>query len=346
MEFSSSKMNHGPKSIEKEEISSNPKTLNEYKEKISTLPRRQGWMSDQVHQYQGFWHTFLYLEGLLSAQEHFKPEPNDIILSSTPKSGTTWLKALSFAIVTRSSFNASTNPLLTTMPHECVPSMEGDLAQNSFHRNLDTPLIGTHAPYTSLPKSIIDSGCKIVYICRDPKDVFVSLWNFLHKGSFKGVDPSGREEANFEEAFELFCDGVSYYGPYWDHVLGYWKSSLEFPKKVLFLKYEDLKNEAVFYVKKMVEFMGYPFSLEEEDSGMVQKIIELCSFENLSKLKVNKSGPLHGKAYIIEKNAFFRKGEIGDWKNYLTPMMATRLDKITEQKLRNSGLTFNIPSNA
>uniref|UniRef100_A0A2N9J6L4 Sulfotransferase n=1 Tax=Fagus sylvatica TaxID=28930 RepID=A0A2N9J6L4_FAGSY len=141
MEFSSSKMNHGPKSNEKEENSSNPKTLNEYKEKISTLPRRQGWMSDQVHQYQGFWHTFLYLEGLLSAQEHFKPQPNDIILSSTPKSGTTWLKALSFDIVTRSSFNASTNPLLTTMPHECVPSMEGDLAQNSFHRNLDTPLI-------------------------------------------------------------------------------------------------------------------------------------------------------------------------------------------------------------
>jgi hypothetical protein len=164
MEFSSSKMNHGPKSNEKEENSSNPKTLNEYKEKISTLPRRQGWMSDQVHQYQGFWHTFLYLEGLLSAQEHFKPQPNDIILSSTPKSGTTWLKALSFAIVTRSSFNASTNPLLTTMPHECVPSMEGDLAQNSFHRNLDTPLIGTHVPYTSLPKSIIDSRCKIVYI--------------------------------------------------------------------------------------------------------------------------------------------------------------------------------------
>ena len=35
----------------------------------------------------------------------------------------------------------------------------------------------------------------------------------------------------------------------------------------------------------MAKFMGYPFSLEEEHKGMVQKIIELCSFENLSKLE-------------------------------------------------------------
>ena len=51
--------------------------------------------------------------------------------------------------------------------------------------------------------------------------------------------------------------------------------------------------------------MGYPFSLEEEDKGMVQKIIDLCSFENLSKLEVNRSGQLH--PYLIQKkkkNAF------------------------------------------
>ncbi|KAK9996285.1 hypothetical protein SO802_020971 [Lithocarpus litseifolius] len=136
MEFSSSKMNHEPKSNEKVGYRSN-----NYKEKISTFPKGKGWLSDEVHHYQGFWYSFFYLEGLLLAHEHFKPQPNDIILSSTPKSGTTWLKALSFAIVTRSSFNASTNPLLTTMPHERVLSLESDLAHNSFHGNLDTPLV-------------------------------------------------------------------------------------------------------------------------------------------------------------------------------------------------------------
>ncbi|KAM4114752.1 hypothetical protein ACJW30_04G093200 [Castanea mollissima] len=267
MEFSSSKRNHEPKSNEK-----------------------------VVHHYQGFWYNFFYLEGLLLAHKHFKPQPNDIILSSTPKSGTTWLKALSFAIVTRSSFiDASTNPLLTTRPHECVLSLESDLAHNSFHRNLH-------------------SAC-----------------------SHKGVEPSAKEDAEFEEAFKLFCEGVSYFGPYWDHVFGYWSASLQSPDR----------NNSVFYTKKMAEFMSYPFSLEEEGKGIVQKIVDLCSFKNLAKLEVNKGGRLHERPYAIEKkNEFFRKGETGDWKNHLTPMMAAHLDQIIVQKLRNSGLTLNAPSNA
>ena len=88
----------------------------------------------------------------------------------------------------------------------------------------------------------------------------------------------------------------------------------------------------------MAKFMGYPFSLEEEDKGMVQKIIDLCSFENLSKLEVNRSGQLHPYLIQKKKNAFKKKkkkkGEIEDWKNYLTPMMAAHLDEMTKKKLK------------
>ena len=83
--------------------------------------------------------------------------------------------------MTRSHFNESTNPLLTRLAHDCVPFLEIEVRSNPQKLDLDVPLVDTHIPYTSLPKSIISSGCKIVYICRDPKDVFVSLWHFLHK---------------------------------------------------------------------------------------------------------------------------------------------------------------------
>ena len=51
----------------------------------------------------------------------------------------------------------------------------------------------------------------------------------------KSVEPSAIEYVEFEEAFELFCEGVSYFGPYWDHVLGYWRASLEYFEKIFFL---------------------------------------------------------------------------------------------------------------
>ena len=90
------------------------------------------------------------------------------------------------------------------------------------------------------------------------------------------------EGLDLKEAFELFCEGVSIAGPYWNNVLGYWRASLESPERTVFIKYEDLKNETIYYVKKMAEFMDYSFSLEEEVNGVVESIINLCSFENLS----------------------------------------------------------------
>nr|XP_009801256.1 PREDICTED: cytosolic sulfotransferase 5-like [Nicotiana sylvestris] len=141
----------------------------------------------------------------------------------------------------------------------------------------------------------------------------------------------------FEEAFDMFCNGLTMAGPFWDHVLNYWEKSLEMPQKVLFLKYEDVKEKPFLHLRRLAEFLECPFSLEEEESGLVDEIIKLCSFENLSNLEVNKSGKtLFGN----DNRVFFRKGEVGDWKNHLTTEMVERLNQITEDKFNGSGLTL------
>ncbi|KAD3067818.1 hypothetical protein E3N88_35698 [Mikania micrantha] len=130
---------------------------------------------------------------------------------------------------------------------------------------------------------------------RDPKDVLVSKWHFMCKLRSKDLTP-----LSFDEAFELFCLGVSEFGPFWEHVLSYWRASLESPDKILFLRYEELKKQPEVVVnKKGVEKLG--------------------NFE-------------------VEKQSFFRKGEIGDWKNYLSEEMKDRIDGITKQKFQGSGL--------
>ena len=86
--------------------------------------------------------------------------------------------------------------------------------------------------------------------------------------------------------------GVSLYGPFWDHVLGYWKESLEKPHKVLFFKYEEMKEKPSVHLRRLVEFLGCPTSVEDDASGMVGEILKLCSFDNLSNFGVSKSGKL------------------------------------------------------
>ncbi|KAI3934133.1 hypothetical protein MKW92_029846 [Papaver armeniacum] len=292
--------------------------------------------------YQGFWIFAEALENIKDFQQNFKAVDTTLV----------------FAIVNRTHHpilsTSQNHPLFTVSPHDLVPFVDFkhvypdcsllDFTKSSSHNHDDSAcrLIATHIPYTSLPDSVIDRdiNCKIVYICRNPQDTFISTWHFINKmrtlpeSNNKSTPPLSKTKTNtplsIEDAFELFCSGVSDFGPYWDHVLGYWKGSLETPCKVLFLKYEDLK--------KLAEFLGHSFSMEEESQGVIKEILSLCSFQHMKNLDVNKSGKILGNS--IANKDVFRKGEVGDWKNYLTPEMVERLDRLMEEKLCGSGLTF------
>ncbi|XP_044497524.1 cytosolic sulfotransferase 15-like [Mangifera indica] len=309
---------------------------NEIQQLTLNLPREKNLDGTPLYQYQGFWTLSEFIPAIISFQRHFQAEDGDIILTSIPKSGTTWLKALAFTIANRTRFPLQNSPLLTTPPHQLVPFLELDLYWKNQSPNLeDNPkprILATHLPYASLPNSILNSGCRIVYVARNPLDQFISRWKFLS---------SWREQnmilVSIEEAFEKTCNGVQFYGPVWEHVLGYWKASQENPEKVLFLKYEDMQENIISNIKNLANFLGCAFSQVEETQGVIKEISKICSFDNLKNLEVNKNGK-----YLLRfgNEAFFRKGTVGDWRNYLTSSMSDRMEKILEEKLCGSGLSF------
>lgn len=320
-----------PKLCHKDKEEDNDQILQLYLHMVSVLPRERGWLSEHIHLYQGFWYSTGVLKGLLILQQHFRSQPNDILLATYPKSGTTWLKALLFSIKNWTSVNhPDQNPLLTASPHELVPMLESYAANNPTNPRPSNSLMHTHIPYNSLPESTKSSGCRIVYVFRDPKDVLVSCWHFVNK-----LKPEAIPQISLAEAFEQFSKGVSPYGPYWDHVLGYWRASIEWPERVFFLRYEDLKKEPCFHTKRLVEFLGHPFVAEEKVESLVSEVVEFCSFEKLSNLEVNKTGSHSGFGFsVIENKIFFRQGEVGDSKNHLASEMVDHLDKITEEKFK------------
>ncbi|XP_043695558.1 cytosolic sulfotransferase 15-like [Telopea speciosissima] len=308
----------------------------ECKTLLSSLPREKGWAAIQLYQYQGFWYTARTLQGVLNCQQHFHANIDDLFLITSPKSGTTWLKALAFTIVNRNKYSSFNHPLLTTNPHELVPYLEVDLFMNNQNPDLTSfsspRLFCSHLPCISLPNSIKQLGCKQVYLCRNPRDSFISLWHFTNK-----LRPQTLGTLSLDEEFDRFCRGVCVNGPFWDHVLGYWKQSLERPDTVLFLKFEEMKTQPSVQVRKLAKFLGFPFTEVEEKEGLVEEILRLCSFDHLSNLDVNKNGKT---VFGVENNAFFRRGEVGDWVNHLTPEMIKKFELIVEQKFYGSGLSF------
>ncbi|XP_021658133.2 cytosolic sulfotransferase 12-like [Hevea brasiliensis] len=302
------------------------------------LPKEISWGTIEFLQWEGFWYAKPHLAAVMAARSHFKARDEDVILASSMKTGSTWLKAIIPCIINSKTSAAGDgngdnideeedyDPFVEHHPNDLMPALETQIFRQDPNADLSgmpSPrLLRTHMPYSILPESIKDSACKIVYITRDPKDVFVSLWHFLNT----------RISCPLHEAFESFCNGVHPFGPFHDHVLGYWKESLKRPEKILFLKYEELKSDPTGQVRKLASFLGRPLVQVDE----VDKLVWKCSFERLKNLEINRTGvdPHLGFTY----KSYFRVGLVGDWKNHLSAEMRKHLDKITQTKLEGSGL--------
>ncbi|RWR83745.1 cytosolic sulfotransferase 12-like protein [Cinnamomum micranthum f. kanehirae] len=293
-----------------------------------------------LYQWEGgFWYTLPRLQATIAMQNHFKAHDDDVILASSMRTGTTWINALIPCIMAPRvpSLEKEQEPLFTNHPNALTPSLEIQIYTESPTPNLSeipSPrLFRTHLPYQALPESVKKSDCRIIYMRRNPKDTFVSMWHFKNTAR-------SDEEGSFpiEEAFESFCD-VHPFGPMFDYVLEYWKVSLEKPGKILFLNYEEMKHDPKRQLKRLAEFLGRPFDKEED----VDKVLWRCSLERLKGLDVNREGvdPWSGMAH----SAYFRRGAVGDWQNHLTVEMAARLDEVTCMKLEGSGLNFQKPIN-
>ncbi|EAZ15529.1 hypothetical protein OsJ_30937 [Oryza sativa Japonica Group] len=181
--------------------------------------------------------------------------------------------------------------------------------------------------------SITDSSrCKIIYVCRQPKDMLISFWHFINRDKSRDVSSSYVWESVRE---------CTYFGsPIWDHILGYWNASKVKPDNVLILKYEDMKRNPTENVEKIAEFIGQPFSNSEKEASIVDNIVELCSFEKMKALGASMAGSQKVISSEFPNDSFFRKGAIGDWVNHVTPEMAESLDKFLSEKFDGSGFTF------
>uniref|UniRef100_A0A0E0AC34 Sulfotransferase n=1 Tax=Oryza glumipatula TaxID=40148 RepID=A0A0E0AC34_9ORYZ len=313
---------------------------------VSSWPSRQGLSYLQLFRHEKGWYNGVTpLVGTMVADELFAPRPSDIVVATLPKSGTTWIKALLYATVHRREHPADAagdHPFNSLGPHECVKFLEYQLYRADEAPDLDAltdpRLFATHAPFDLLPRAVVaaapPSGCKVVYVCRDPKDTLVSLLQFVNEYNSR----NGRELVAVDAAVGFFCDGVSPFGPYWEHVLGYWRAHRERPEQVLFLRYEEMKRDPAGHVRRLAEFAGVPFTSPEEDGGAVDAIVRLCSFDNMVGLEATKGGRTQLTTTTVPNSAFFRRGEVGDWANHLSPEMAQRIDAITEAKFAGFGL--------
>ena len=137
-------------------------------ELVPALPLETRCPPFALRRYDGFWLPEAALRRGIPALHAagYAARPDDVLLASFPKSGTTWLKALAFSALNRVAHPpsaAGNHPLHRGNPHDLVPFLElsdelvaADYAgEDELYGELPSPrLLASHAPYSLLPHGV------------------------------------------------------------------------------------------------------------------------------------------------------------------------------------------------
>ncbi|XP_048452980.1 amine sulfotransferase-like [Rhincodon typus] len=168
-------------------------------------------------------HTTEYLEELTDTEIR----DSDVIAITYPKSGTVWMQQILTLIFSNGDLAAVQNKL----PEERVPWVE--VPTMCFLTQPSPRLAVSHLPYHLIPEGLKKKTGKVIYVYRNPKDVFVSLYHFQNYITLLNTPPG------FDEFLEKFLEGKVIYSSWFDHIQNWYTHRNKF--NILFLSYEELK---------------------------------------------------------------------------------------------------------
>lgn len=247
--------------------------------------------------------------------------PADVCYCSFPKSGSTWLSNILYLIL-----HNGVVPEDKTL-RSCLHWMESSWPYPRSREEVDAlpspRIFKSHMPFhMALAGGPERSPCKFIYIARNPKDVCVSYFHFE-----SGKAWSGGYSGPWEHWLKLFMEGRVQRGDWFEHVLSWWR--YKDAEGVLFLKYEDMKRDFDGQLRKILSYLGCNLS---ED--VIDKIKTSTSFSRM------KDEQFSNHKEIPQLEGFFRKGEIGSWKDQFTVAQSEAFDRLYCARMNGTDLDF------
>nr|UKB93136.1 sulfotransferase 1 family member D1-like protein [Callinectes sapidus] len=275
-------------------------------------------------------------------QSDFPIKKDDVWVITYPKSGTTWMQEVTWCVLKGIDHPDTSLNLMKRFPFfewDCMipPDFKDEnlcpddpcLPGNTWKilANMSSPrTIKSHMQELLLPKQIWEVKPKIVYVCRDPRDVCISYY-------FHSVKLDGYSE-ELPDFVELFLADMLPFAPFWSHTLDFWKRRDQ--ENILFVRFEDMKEDLPSMVQKVADFLGKELNAEE-----VMRIADHCSFGSMSKNKaVNNETIIAPENEKAQGMKFMRKGKVGDWKNHLTESQIKAFKEWTFKHLEGSDFPY------
>ncbi|KAK5851317.1 hypothetical protein PBY51_002120 [Eleginops maclovinus] len=268
--------------------------------------------------------SLLHTPKSLKYFEEFTFRQDDIIIVTYPKSGTTWTQEI-VPLIMSGGDPAS----VETVPNwERVPWLEEIQASTYNLEQRPSPrMLTTHFPYNMMPPSFFEVRPKVIYVMRNPKDVFVSSF-FYHRTASFLVNPGPQTEF-----LHKFLDGKVMFGSWFDHVKS-WLNA-EDKEHIMHISYEEMIMDLKDAVGRMAQFLQ-----KSLDPEVIEKIADRCLFKNMRKNNMSNYSIVPLAFLDQTKSEFLRKGIAEDWKNQLPVAEAEYFDSVYKDRMKDVNYTF------
>ncbi len=259
--------------------------------------------------------------------DRFTPRADDVLISTSYKSGTTWMqRIISLLLFGPGRLPATLGDLSPWIDFRLSPIDETIAAiERQEHRRF----VKSHLPLDALPYF---PEVRYIWVARDTRDVFMSLWNHYSSHTdmayerFVAGDPEGgplpRCPADPRDFWRSWITRASFSWeadgwPYWSHhyhATSFWRYR-RLPN-LLAVHYNDLLADLPGQMRRVAGFLGIEVP-EDEWPPLVQA----ARFDSMKQEAIlqetDTSRP--GMAGIWKDGAatFFFKGTNGRWRDIL-----------------------------
>jgi hypothetical protein len=228
--------------------------------------------------------------------------PDDIFLTSYPRSGNTWTRFLVGNLVHQ----------IETVTFLNVERLVPDMYKHSDRtlRHLPRPrILKSHECFDPRYK-------RIVYVVRDPRDVAVSNYHWEMKQRSMG-DSYPIETFVTRWMQPVYWDRLGSWG---DHVTS-WLSTRQGREGFLLLRYEDMLANPAAEIGKVADLLGIDPAPER-----LARAAELSSADRMRQLEKDQGDKWVQTQHTRQDKQFVRKAGSGDWRTVLSPESVQRIE--------------------
>lgn len=266
-----------------------------------------------------------------SRWDGFGLRPDDIIISTPAKCGTTWMQMICALLVFQTTtFDRSLDLIspwleMLTSDRESIVALLDAQAHRRF--------IKSHTPFDGLPS---DPNITYVVVGRDPRDVALSWDNHLANTDAMALFGARANAVGLDDIAERIADGPpvreeTEIGRFWawvdqemteleagaggglagtlHHLSTFW--AVRDRANVVLLHYDDLKADLEGQMRHLAQHLG----IRVLDDRWPE-LVEAATFEKM-RASADRIAPDSSHAIWQDNRRFFNRGVSGQWKTLL-----------------------------